>query len=248
MNESVIAGRHAVKELLRTDSDINKIFIQETINKQQVKDILELARKKKVVVQSVHKNKLDGLTKERHQGIVALVSAHEYMPFESLIEKIEGRHANIIILDGLEDPHNLGSILRTCDAAGFDGVIIPKRRSVQLTDTVAKTSTGAIEYVPVVRVTNINQTIDQLKAAGFWVVGSDGSGDMDYREMNADGRTALVVGSEGEGISRKTLEKCDFVVKIPMLGEITSLNASVSAALLMYEVYRKQHPEGGRQR
>ena len=245
MSESVIAGRHAVKELLKTDSDINKIFIQETVNKHQIKDILDLSKKKKIVVQSVHKNKLDGLTKERHQGIVALVSAHEYMPFEELMQKIEGRRANIIVLDGLEDPHNLGSILRTCDASGFDGVIIPKRRSVQLTDTVAKTSTGAIEHIPVVRVTNVNQTIDQLKSAGFWVIGSDGSGEMDYREIKADTNTALVVGSEGQGISRKTLEKCDFVVKIPMAGAITSLNASVSAALLMYEVYRQQNPAGG---
>lgn len=245
MSSSVIAGRHAVKELLRSDSDINKIYMQDTVNKSQLKEILDLAKEKRVVVSAVPKNKIDGLTEERHQGIVALVSAHEYMPLEELLEKIEGKNANIIILDGLEDPHNLGSILRTCDAAGFDGVIIPKRRSVQLTDTVAKTSTGAIEYVPVVRVTNINQTIDKLKENNFWVIGSDGTGKLDYREMNAKtGSNALVVGSEGEGISKKTLEKCDFTVKIPMAGEITSLNASVSAALLMYEVYRQQNPPG----
>src|SRR5699024_7767141 len=132
-----------------------------------------------------------------------------------------------------------------CDAAGFDGVIIPTRRSVQLTDTVSKTSTGAIEHVPAVSMTNINQTIDNLKDHNFWVIGSDGTGQLDYREMNAKtGSNALVVGSEGEGISKKTLEKCDFTVKIPMAGEITSLNASVSAALLMYEVYRQQNPPG----
>src|SRR5699024_492322 len=130
-------------------------------------------------------------------------------------------------------------------AAGFDRVIMPKRRSVQLTDTVAKTSTGAIEYVPVDRVTNITQTIDKLKDNNFWVIGSDGTGQLDYREMNAKtGSNALVVGSEGAGISKKTLEKCDCTVKIPMAGEITSLNASVSAALLMYEVYRQQNPPG----
>lgn len=244
MSDSVIAGRHAVKELLRTDGDINKILLQETVNKHQVKDILDLAKKKKVVVQTVHKNKIDGLTKERHQGVAALVSAHKYTSLEELLIKLEGKRANIIILDGLEDPHNLGSILRTCDAAGFDGVIIPKRRSVQLTDTVAKTSTGAIEHVPVVRVTNINQTIDRLKSIGFWTIGSDGSADMEYRDITAESNTALVVGNEGQGISKKTLEKCDFVVKIPMSGSITSLNVSVSAALLMYEVYRKQHPVG----
>ena len=244
MSESVIAGRHAVREVLRSEADINKVYVQDTANKQQLKEIIDLAKKKKIVVSNVPKNKIDGMTDERHQGVVAMVSAHEYMPLETLLENVKGRTANVIILDGLEDPHNLGSIIRTCDAANFDAVIIPKRRSVQLTDTVAKTSTGAIEYVPVVRVTNINQTIDKLKENNFWLVGSDGSGDMDYREINAIGSTALVIGSEGEGISKKTLEKCDFVVRIPMTGEITSLNASVSAALLMYEVYRQQAPLG----
>ena len=241
MSDSVIAGRHAVREALTGDADINKVFIQDSVNKGQIKDILDIARKKKVVVQTVPKSKLDGLTDERHQGVVALGSPHDYMPFETLMGRIEGKRANLVILDGLEDPHNLGSILRTCDATGFDGVIIPNRRSVQLTDTVAKTSTGAIEHVPVVRVTNINQTIDKLKEKGFWIAGSDGKGTMDYREMAADVNTALVIGSEGKGISRKTLEKCDFVVQIPMVGHITSLNASVSAALLMYEVFRKQN-------
>ncbi|MDO5360286.1 MAG: 23S rRNA (guanosine(2251)-2'-O)-methyltransferase RlmB [Jeotgalicoccus sp.] len=245
MESSVIAGRHAVKELLRSGSDINKIYMQDSVNKSQLKEILDLAKEKRVVVSAVPKSKLDGMTDERHQGIAAMISAHEYMPLEELLLNIEGKDANVIILDGLEDPHNLGSILRTCDAVGFDAVIIPKRRSVLLTDTVAKTSTGAIEYVPVVRVTNINQTIDKLKDHNFWVIGSDGSGTLDYREMNAkSGSTALVVGSEGAGISKKTLEKCDFMVKIPMAGEITSLNASVSAALLMYEVYRQQNPLG----
>lgn len=244
MKESIIAGRHAVKELLRSDSDINKIYVQDTANKSQLKEILDLAKERRIVVSMVPKSKIDGMTDERHQGVAAQVSAHEYMPLEEMLENIKDKNANVIILDGLEDPHNLGSILRSCDASGFDAVIIPKRRSVQLTDTVAKTSTGAIEYVPVVRVTNINQTIDKLKEHNFWVVGSDGSGTMDYREMNAIGNTALVVGSEGEGISKKTLEKCDFIVKIPMAGQITSLNASVSAALLMYEVYRQQHPLG----
>lgn len=244
MSESVIAGCHAVREVLRSEADINKVYVQDTANKQQLKEIIDLAKKKKIVVSNVPKNKIDGMTDERHQGVVAMVSAHDYMPLETLLENVKGRTANVIILDGLEDPHNLGSIIRTCDAANFDAVIIPKRRSVQLTDTVAKTSTGAIEYVPVVRVTNINQTIDKLKENNFWLIGSDGSGDMDYREINAIGSTALVIGSEGEGISKKTLEKCDFVVRIPMAGEITSLNASVSAALLMYEVYRQQAPLG----
>lgn len=244
MSDSVIAGRHAVREALQSGADINKVLIQDSVNKGQVKEIMDAAKNKKVIVQTVPKSKLDGLTDERHQGVIALGSPHEYMPFETLMARVEGKQANLVILDGLEDPHNLGSILRTCDATGFDGVIIPNRRSVQLTDTVARTSTGAIEHVPVVRVTNINQTIDRLKEKGFWVAGSDGAGDMDYREMAADVNTALVVGSEGNGISKKTLEKCDFVVRIPMVGQITSLNASVSAALLMYEVFRKQNDIG----
>ncbi|MFC3419178.1 23S rRNA (guanosine(2251)-2'-O)-methyltransferase RlmB [Salinicoccus hispanicus] len=244
MSDSVIAGRHAVREALQSGADINKVLIQDSVNKGQVKEIMDVARNNKVVVQTVPKSKLDGLTDERHQGVIALGSPHEYMPFETLMARVDGKQANLVILDGLEDPHNLGSILRTCDATGFDGVIIPNRRSVQLTDTVARTSTGAIEHVPVVRVTNINQTIDRLKEKGFWVAGSDGAGKMDYREMAADVNTVLVVGSEGNGISKKTLEKCDFVVRIPMVGHITSLNASVSAALLMYEVFRKQNDIG----
>lgn len=246
MSESVIAGRNAVREALRGDADINKLMIQDSVNKGQIKELIDLAKKRKIVVQTVPKNKLDDMTEERHQGVLAQVSPHDYMPLESLLGKIEGKRSNLIILDGLEDPHNLGSILRTCDATGFDGVIIPNRRSVQLTDTVAKTSTGAIEHVPVVRVTNINRTIDKLKEKGFWVAGSDGESDTDYRRLAADVNTALVVGSEGKGVSRKTLEKCDFIVQIPMVGQIASLNASVSAALLMYEVFRKQNPVGSK--
>ena len=243
MTNSIVAGRNAVREALRSESDINKIYVQDSINKNQVKELLDMAKKQKVVVQNVPKSKIDGMTDEKHQGIIASISAHEYMDFDKFLQTVEGKdNANVIILDGLEDPHNLGSILRTCDATGFDAVIIPKRRSVQLTETVAKTSTGAIEYIPVVRVTNINQTIDKLKDRGFWVVGADGSGDTDYRELSLDVSTAVVIGSEGQGISQKTLEKCDFTVKIPMVGQISSLNASVSAALLMYEVYRKQNP------
>ncbi|WP_020007555.1 23S rRNA (guanosine(2251)-2'-O)-methyltransferase RlmB [Salinicoccus albus] len=246
MSDALIAGRNAVREALRGDADINKLLIQDSVNKGQLKALIDLAKKRKIVVQTVPKSKLDGMTEERHQGIIAQVSAHEYMLLETLLEQIEGKQSNLIILDGLEDPHNLGSILRTCDATGFDGVIIPNRRSVQLTETVAKTSTGAIEHVPVVRVTNINQTIDILKEKGFWVAGSDDAGDMDYRHLAADVNMAIVLGSEGKGISRKTLEKCDFIVQIPMVGSITSLNASVSAALLMYEVFRRQNPVGRR--
>ena len=244
VTESIVVGRNAVREALKGSRDINKILIQDTAQMEQLKEIMKLAKKERVVVQKVPKNKLEEHTKERHQGVIALLSAYDYTSLEALIEEFSGKSANFILLDGLDDPHNLGSILRTADATGFDAVIIPNRRSVQVTETVARTSTGAIEYVPVVRVTNVNQTIDKLKDAGFWTVGTSQHADMDYRDYPADVNTLLIIGSEGEGISKKTLEKCDFTVSIPMVGKITSLNASVSAALLMYEVYRKQHPVG----
>ena len=242
MSESVLAGRHAVKEALQGDRDLNKILIQDSIEKHQINDILKLAKKNKVVVQTVPKSKLESFTNERHQGIIAFISAYKYMPLDTLIQNVEGKKANLLLLDGLEDPHNLGSILRTADATGFDAVIIPNRRSVQITDTVARVSVGAVEHVPVVRVTNVNQAIDKLKDAGFWTVGTTMDAPMDYREYPVDINTVLIIGNEGDGISKKTLEKCDFTVTIPMVGKISSLNASVSAGILMYEVYRKQHP------
>lgn len=245
MSESVIVGRHAVKEALQGDRDLNKILIQDGVETHQISDILKLAKKKKVVVQTVPKNKIESHTTERHQGILAFVSAFKYMSLETLIENVNGKRANLLLLDGLEDPHNLGSILRTADGTGFDAVIIPNRRSVQVTETVARVSVGAVEYVPVVRVTNVNQAIDRLKEEGFWTVGTTMDAPMDYREYPADINTVLIIGNEGEGISKKTLEKCDFKVTIPMVGKISSLNASVSAGILMYEVYRKQHPLKG---
>lgn len=240
--EEVVAGRHAVKALLRSEQTINKIFIQDSANRRQLEDILKLAKANKVNVQFAPKNKLDGLTDERHQGVVAMTSPQDYMDIKELISKCEHPNSHVMILDGLEDPHNLGSILRTADATGFKGIIIPKHRAVGLTSTVAKTSTGAIQHVPVSRVGNINQTIDQLKDAGFWIVGTDGDAKTDYRDIPGDVNLAIIIGNEGNGISKKTLEKCDFTVRIPMVGSVTSLNASVSAALLMYEVYRKHQP------
>lgn len=242
VSDEVVAGRNAVKEVLRSERDINKIFIQEGANKNQLQDIIKLAKERRVVVQTVPKHKLDGLTDVQHQGVVAMTAAHEYVSLKSLATLGSNSNNHLIVLDGLEDPHNLGSILRTADATGFKGVIIPKHRSVTLNSTVAKTSTGAIEHIPVARVTNINQALDELKDNGYWIVGTDGDSRDDYRTIPGDVNLAIIIGSEGKGISKKTLEKCDFKVHIPMVGQITSLNASVSAALLMYEVYRKQHP------
>lgn len=242
MEDEVVYGRHAVKALLQSSQDVNKVFVQESANIQQLDDIIKQARTRKINVQFVPKHKLDGITKEKHQGIIAMTSAHNYMDIKQLVEQSTGPDNHLMILDGLEDPHNLGSVLRTADATGFKGVIIPKHRAVGLTSTVAKTSTGAIQNVPVARVGNINQTIDLLKENGFWIVGTDGSAKTDYRDIPGDVNLAVIIGSEGNGISKKTLEKCDFIVKVPMVGSVSSLNASVSAALLMYEVYRKHHP------
>lgn len=181
-----------------------------------------------------------------HQGIAAYIAPYEYTEFDDFLasQKTKEALSTVLILDGLEDPHNLGSILRTADASGVDGVIIPKRRSVALTQTVVKASTGAIEHVPVIRVTNLAQTIEELKDNGYWVVGTEAENATDYREMDAAMPLAIVIGSEGQGMSRLVKDKCDFYIKIPMVGHVNSLNASVAASLMMYEVYRKRHQIG----
>ena len=182
---------------------------------------------------------------KNHQGVIAIVSEHEYADVEDIINSAEskGEKPFIIILDNITDPHNLGAIIRTAEWAGAHGVIIPKRRSVGLTAVVGKTSAGAIEYMPVARVTNIARTIDDLKSRGIWVACADMGGD-DYFDASLDGALALVIGSEGEGVSRLVKEKCDFTVSIPMYGKISSLNASVAAALLMYEAVRQRNYKG----
>ena len=242
MNEDIIVGRHAVKSAAQSDREINKVYIQEGINKQQIKPILDILKERKIMVQQVPKSKLDQMSDVPHQGIAAQISPYEYTELEDFLETVQGKLATVMILDGLEDPHNLGSIIRTADAIGVDGVIIPKHRSVTLNSTVVKASTGAIEHVPVMRVTNLAQTIDRLKEAGFWVCGTDAKKSVDYRKMDAGMPLAIVIGSEGEGMSRLVKDKCDFLVHLPMIGHVNSLNASVAASLLMYEVYRKRTP------
>ncbi|MED4161878.1 23S rRNA (guanosine(2251)-2'-O)-methyltransferase RlmB, partial [Halalkalibacterium halodurans] len=215
--------------------------------KGQMQNVLELAKEQGVLVQHVPKRKLDQLIgHENHQGVVASVAAYEYAEMDDLFQRAaeKGEEPFFIVLDEVEDPHNLGSILRTADAAGVHGVIIPKRRAVGLTQTVAKASTGAIEYVPVVRVTNLARTMEDLKKRGLWFIGTDAKGSEDYRGAAYDMPIALVIGSEGKGLSRLVREKCDFLVRIPMVGQVTSLNASVATSLLMYEAYRKRHPLG----
>ncbi len=247
MSSEFIVGKNPVLEALRSGHTINKIWIGEGTQKGQVNQVLDLAKENGIQFQFVPKKKLDTLVDTKnHQGVVASVAAYEYADIDDVFRKAEqkGEDPFILILDEIEDPHNLGSILRTADAAGAHGVIIPKRRAVGLTATVAKASTGAIEYVPVVRVTNLARTMDELKKRGLWFAGTDAKGDTDFREASFDLPIGLVIGSEGKGMSRLIKEKCDFLLSVPMLGKVTSLNASVAASLLMYEVLRKRNPVG----
>jgi 23S rRNA (guanosine2251-2'-O)-methyltransferase len=242
----MIAGKNPVLEALRSGREINKLWIAEGVKKSGVQELIELAKERGVLVQFVPKQKIDKLA-ENHQGIVASVAAYDYAELDDLFNAAQSKNEDpfFIILDELEDPHNLGSIMRTADAIGAHGIIIPKRRAVGLTAVVAKASTGAIEHVPVVRVTNLAQTVDELKDRGVWIAGTDAKGSQDYRKMDATLPLALIIGSEGKGMSRLLKEKCDFLYHLPMIGHVTSLNASVAASILMYEVYRKRQEVNG---
>lgn len=246
MSEEFIIGRNPVMEAIRSGRDINKIWVSEGANKGQIHKLLELANQNKVLVQTAPNKKLDGMVKGNHQGVVAQVAAYEYVEIDDLFEVANSRNEQpfFLILDEIEDPHNLGSIMRTADAVGAHGIIIPKRRAVGLTSAVAKASTGAIEYIPVARVTNLARTVDDLKQRGVWIFGTDAKGADDYRNMDGQISLGLIIGSEGKGMSRILKEKCDFLIKLPMVGKVTSLNASVAASLLMYEIHRKRHPLG----
>ncbi len=238
-----IYGRHAVLAALEKNQKINKLFVQEALSNPEITAILTLAKQNRIQVQNVPKTKLNDLTNNAvHQGVVLSIAAFEYAELDDLFEIAEKREEQpfFMILDGIEDPFNLGSILRTADATGVHGIIIPKRRSVSLTSTVAKTSTGAIEHVPVVRVTNITQTIDELKKRGVWIFGTDMNGT-DYRRWKTECPLAVVIGNEGKGISRLVKDSVDEMVTIPMTGHVQSLNAGVASALMMYEVYRGRH-------
>ncbi|MDV2686713.1 23S rRNA (guanosine(2251)-2'-O)-methyltransferase RlmB [Alkalihalophilus lindianensis] len=249
MNQEFIVGKNPVIEALRAGHTINKIWIAEGSQKGQMTKVIQLAKEQGVLVQNAPKKKLEQLVdSSNHQGVVASIAAYEYAELDDLFALANKRNEEpfFLILDEVEDPHNLGSIMRTADAVGAHGIIIPKRRAVGLTQTVAKASTGAIEYIPVVRVTNIARTMDDLKKRGLWFAGTDAKGSEDYRQASFDMPIGLVIGSEGKGISRLIKEKCDFLIHIPMVGQVTSLNASVAASLLMYEVHRKRHPLGNK--
>jgi 23S rRNA (guanosine2251-2'-O)-methyltransferase len=244
MSEDYVIGRNPVLEALKSGRDINKIFIIEGLHKGVMLQITQIAKENNVIVQFVPKKKLDQMNEGNHQGVIAHVAAYQYSELDDLFKLAEQRNEPpfFLILDEIEDPHNLGSIMRTADAVGAHGIIIPKRRAVGLTATVAKVSTGAIEYIPVVRVTNIARTIEELKERGIWIAGTDAKGSQDYRRLDGGMPIGLVIGSEGKGMGRLIRDKCDFLFHLPMEGKVTSLNASVAAAILMYEVHRKRHP------
>jgi 23S rRNA (guanosine2251-2'-O)-methyltransferase len=245
MSEELVAGRHPVLEAVRSGRTIHKLMYSEAA--QGIGPVLAEARAAGIVTQQVDKRKLDQIaTGVRHQGIVALAAERDYAEIEDLFRAAEasGEAPLFVLLDEIEDPHNLGSIMRTVDCAGAHGVIIPKRRSAGLTATVAKTSAGAIEHVPVARVTNLAQTIDELKERGVWIAGADASAERDVYSTDMKLPLAIVIGNEGKGLGRLVRERCDFLVKLPMFGQINSLNASVAASLLLYETIRQRRGIG----
>ncbi len=249
MKEDMLYGRNPVIEALEAGNTvIDKILIQDGLRHTQIRKIRNLAKEKGVLYRFVDKRKLDTICEgENHQGVVAMIAAHNYATVEEILNLAveKGEAPFLVVAEGISDPHNLGSIIRTANAAGAHGVIIPKNRSVALNATVAKVSAGAVEYTKVARVTNIAQTLEKLKKEGIWVVGTDLLGTQLHSECDLTGKIAIVIGSEGEGMSRLTRESCDFLVKIPMIGEIESLNASVAAGILLYEAVR-QRSKGGK--
>lgn len=241
-NEFMIEGRNAVIEAYRSGKTIDKLYVLDGCKDGPVMTILREAKKAGTIINYVPKEKLDYLSAGgHHQGVVASAAAYEYAEVEDILNaaRENGEPPFIFILDGIEDPHNLGAIIRTANLAGAHGVIIPKHRAVGLTATVAKTSAGALNYTPVAKVTNIGNTIDALKKEGLWFVCADMGGDLMY-SLNLKGAIGLVIGNEGDGVSRLVKEKCDMTAAIPMKGNIDSLNASVAAGVLAYEIVRQR--------
>ena len=246
--DDVLVGRNAVTEALKSGRGINKLWIASGAREGSVSEIAALAKERGIVVQYVERAKIEALAGgHRDQGVLAYVAPVPYAELDDILKAAEekGEAPFLVLLDELEDPHNLGALLRTADATGVHGILIPKRRSVSLNATVAKTSAGAVEYVPVARIGNIAQTLKKLKEKGFWVAGADMDGEKAYYEADLTGPLVLVVGSEGRGMSRLTKEACDFIVSMPMVGRINSLNASVAGSILMYESMRQRLQKKG---
>lgn len=237
-----IFGRNPVMEALKSDRTINKIWLVKGEQKGSIREIVALAKEKRITLQLVERSKLDTMfPHENHQGVAASIAAADYVDWQDIVDaaRAKGEEPLLVILDELEDPHNLGAILRSVDAVGAHGVIIPKRRAVPLTDGVAKASAGAIEHVPVARVSNVVQVIKELQKQGIWIAGADMHGQYLHKQ-DLTGPLAIVIGSEGKGLGKLVRESCDYIVSIPMQGKINSLNASVAAGVLLYEVYRQR--------
>lgn len=245
MNEiksQVIEGRNAVLEAFRSGKSIDKLYVLDGCQDGPVRSIIREAKKHDTILQFVTKERLSQLSETgKHQGVIAMAAAYEYATVEDMLElaKSKGEDPFLILLDNIEDPHNLGAIIRTANLAGAHGVIIPKRRAVGLTATVARTSAGALNYTPVAKVTNLVKTMEELKEKGLWFVCADMDGDVMYR-VNMKGPIGLVIGNEGEGVGRLVKENCDMTASIPMKGNIDSLNASVAAGVLAYEIVRQR--------
>ncbi len=242
VNENIIEGRNAVLEAFRSGKPVDKLYVLDGCQDGPVRTIVREARKHDTIIQFVEKERLAQLSETgRHQGVIAYAAAYEYSEVSDMLElsRERGEDPFIILLDNIEDPHNLGAIIRTANLAGAHGVIIPKRRAVGLTATVAKTSAGALNYTPVAKVTNLKKTMEELKKEGLWFVCADMGGEAMY-DLNLTGPIGLVIGNEGEGVSRLVKETCDFVASIPMKGDIDSLNASVATGVLAYEIVRQR--------
>lgn len=241
-SENIIEGRNPVIEVMKSARTVEKLLVAKGNVEGSIKMILGMAKDKGIVISEVDRKKLDDMSSTgSHQGVIAIVSPYTYSTIDEIFDfaKEKGEDPFIVILDEIEDPHNLGSIVRSANVCGAHGVVIPKRRSALVTSTVAKSSAGAVEHTKIAKVTNINQTIKELKDRGVWVAGTDMDGEVAYKS-NLTGPIAIVVGSEGKGISKLVKENCDLVIKIPMKGEINSLNASVAAGIMMYEIVRQR--------
>ncbi len=242
-NEYIVEGRNAVLEALRSDREINKVLVQKGEKNGSIIQIISIAKEKKLVITEVEKTKLDTISQTgHHQGVIIYTSPQKYCEVEDILQiaKMRKEDPFIVILDEIEDPYNLGSIIRTCEVLGVHGIIIPKRRSALITSVVEKVSVGATNYLPIARVTNLAQTIDTLKKENVWIVGTDMDAPNVGYDTDLTGGVALVIGSEGRGMGRLIKQKCDVLIKIPMKGNVTSLNAGVSAGICIYEVIRQR--------
>jgi 23S rRNA (guanosine2251-2'-O)-methyltransferase len=239
----IIIGKNPVFEAIKSNKKISRIYMTDRFKSKTNENVIELLKEKNINFEFVNSGKLDDLAKgDNHQGILAMAEDFRYSTLDEVIgnHKIANKNCILLLLDGITDIHNLGAIIRSAECAGVSGVIIPERRSAQINDVVSKTSAGALEYMPVVQVKNLNATVDELKKRGFWIYGADMNGDAIFTHEKYEGAIALVIGSEGKGLGRLLREKCDKIIEIPMFGRVNSLNASCAATVLIYEVVRQR--------